>query len=134
MWLPDCPQGRTGLALHAKVQEEYSVAEMKHQDTKEYSKLQISNEAILTHFRERATPGGGQQVHDPVYHLMRLILEHRDFHSLESLIEYCRNHDNLRPWRLHEADRVILSAELVDGLCKMALDSGGGLPSASNVK
>lgn len=102
-----------------EIQIEYSVAEMKNQDADGYDWSQVSREAILAHFRNRPTGARGRHLHDSVHYLMRLILEHRDFHSIESLVEYCKNHDNLRPWLLREADRVIFSTELVRGLRDM---------------
>lgn len=92
---------------------------MKNQDANGHDRSQVSREAILAHFRNRPAGARGRHLRDSVYYLMRSILEHRDFDSLESLVEYCTNHDNLRPWLLREADRVIFSTELVRGLHDM---------------
>ncbi|UCC29314.1 MAG: hypothetical protein JSU86_14060 [Phycisphaerales bacterium] len=92
---------------------------MNNQDAGGHGRSQVSREAILAHFRNRPTRARGRHRRDSVHYLMRLILDHRDFNSLESLIEYCKNHDNLRPWLLREADRVIFSTELVRGLHDM---------------
>jgi len=62
---------------------------------------------------------------------MRLILDHYHSQGIESLIEYCENHDNLRPWLLLEADRVIFAAELVQGLREMLSAEDGHQPSGA---
>ena len=107
---------------------------MRNEDTKGHAWSQASGEAILAHFRNRPLRGCGQHFHDFVCHLLRLILEHRDFHSLELLVEYCGDYDNLRPWLLHEADRVMFSAELVQGLKEVATDAGGGQQSGPSLE
>lgn len=107
---------------------------MKNQDTEGHAKSQVSHEAILDHFRNRPRHGCGRHFHDSLHHLLRLVLEQRDFHSLESIIEYCGDHDNLRPWLLHEADRVMFSAALTQGLHDMVSKSRAGPPSGSNLE
>ena len=107
---------------------------MNNEDAEGHARSQVSHEAIIDHFRNRPLQGHGQRFHHSVYHLVRLVLEHRDFHSLESLMEYCGNYDNLRPWLLHEADRVMFSDELIQGLCDMVSKTRGSPPSGSKLE
>ena len=107
---------------------------MKNRDMEQHIGSRVSREAILDHFRNRPLKGCARHFHDSVYHVLRLVLEHRDFHSLESLIEYCGDHDNLRPWLLHEADRVMFSAELIQGLRDMASQADGSPPAGSKLE
>ena len=110
------------------------MAEMKSEDTEKHTGLQVHHEVILDHFRKRLLQGRGQRFHDSVYLLLGLLFGHRDFDSVESLIEYCADHDNLRPWLLHEADRAMFSAELVHGLHDMISKTGGDRPSGPTLE
>jgi hypothetical protein len=78
--------------------------------------------AILAHFQQRRGRGRGRYLHNVAYHLIRIILGQREFDSLESLIAFCDDPDNLCPWLPMEADRIILSNGLVQGLRELPPD------------
>lgn len=80
----------------------------------------VQRSVILAHFRQRRGRGRGRYLHNIAYHLMRNILEQQEFDSLQSLIAFCDDPDNLRLWVIMEADRIILSDGLVQGLRELA--------------
>lgn len=53
--------------------------------------------------------------------LIAEILAQYDSDEEESLIAFCANADNLRPWLSGAADRIIFSAGLVEGLREISL-------------
>ena len=83
---------------------------------------------ILGHFRRRAGHGHGQHLHNVARHLMEVILARRDFDDLDSLIVFCEAPDNLRPWLPSEADRIIFSDMLAEGLRELPADKVGLTP------
>lgn len=89
------------------------------------------SDLILVHFRQRRAHGRGEYLDNVAYHLMRMILDEGELGSLESLIEFCGTPNNLRRWLPTEADRIVFSDSLVQGLREMALDSACNLSSKS---
>lgn len=85
--------------------------------------LSAANEIILAHFRLCRGHGRGEYLDNVAYHLMRMILDEGEFGSLEPLIEFCGAPDNLRRWLPTEADRIIFSDNLVQGLRAVPLDA-----------
>ncbi len=77
---------------------------------------------ILAHFLRRRSHDWGQYLHNVAYHLMRMILTQQEFDSLESLMAFCGAPENLRPWLPAEADRIILSRGLTQGLNEIPSD------------
>lgn len=76
----------------------------------------LTQSRIREHFRHRTGRGRGQYLHDTAHYLIEIILERCDFEDVGSLIAFCEDPDNLRPWLPTEADRIIFSEGLVQGL------------------
>jgi len=91
----------------------------------------VNGNAILAHFRQRRGHGRGQYLHSVTYHLMKMILDQKECAPLESLIEFCDTPDNLRRWLPAEADRIIFSDGLSQGLREIALKAANDRSSAS---
>ncbi len=66
-------------------------------------------------------PERGQHIQDVALDLIAKILSQCDSDDAASLIAFCANADNLRPWLHNEADRIIFSAGLVEGLRELSL-------------
>ncbi len=81
----------------------------------------LSQSEILSHFRRRVGHGRGQHLHDVAHDLIGKILLRYDSRDTESLISFCANADNLRPWLRSEADRIVFAAGLVEGLREISL-------------
>ena len=79
--------------------------------------IPVGGDVILAHFWQRR--GHGQYLRNVAYHLMRMILDQREFGSLESVIEFCGIPDNLRRWLPTKADRIIFSDDLTQRLREM---------------
>ncbi len=92
---------------------------------------------ILDHFKQRRRHGSSRGLYNVAYSLMRIILQRRDFDSVEELIEFCGDPDSLRPWLSIEADRIIFAHELVQGIHKVTDEYGAvdsGRPTTADVK
>lgn len=96
--------------------------------------MSMDGEIILEHFRQRRGQGRGKYLDNLVYHLMRMILEGEEFGCLESLITFCRLPENLSRWLPTEADRMVFSGSLAQGLLEMSPDSACNLSSKSEVR
>lgn len=57
------------------------------------------------------------------YYLARAILGHHAFETIESLIVFCEDPDNLQPWLPSETDRIVFSNELVQRLREIRSDA-----------
>jgi hypothetical protein len=86
--------------------------------------MPVDKEPILDYFGGRSGHGRGQLLHEAAYYLMRIIFMNRDFESIDKLIDFCGNPENLHPWLPNETDRIVLSAGLRDGLQDMIADIG----------
>lgn len=64
--------------------------------------------------------GADRTFNNVAYHLMRAILARHDFDGVETLIAFCKEPENLRPWLPTETDRIIYSDGLVEGLHEIA--------------
>ncbi len=82
---------------------------------------------ILAYLRQRGGLRRGQRLGNVPYYLMSVILEHHDFDSLDSLIVFCENRDNLRRWVPSEGDRIVFSDQLVRRLREMPSNPSTGL-------
>ena len=81
----------------------------------------MEGDVVLAHFRQCRGHGRGEYLDNVAYHLMRMILEGEEFDSLESVIRFCQIPENLGRWLPAEADRIVFSAALVQGLREMPL-------------
>ena len=88
--------------------------ERKHVRTQ--AAMPIDRDAILAHFRQRRRHGRQEYMDSLVGHLVRMILDQGEFGNFESVIEFCGTPDNLGRWLPTEADRIIFSAGLMQGL------------------
>ncbi len=70
-------------------------------------------DTVLEHFDQRRGQGSEGDAHHVTYVLVAMILEHRDFADLESLLAFCETLDNLRWCLPNEADRIIFSDRIV---------------------
>ena len=74
---------------------------------------------VLEHFDHRRGLGSDGDVHHVTYLLMAMILEHRDFSEIESLVSFCNIPDNLRWCLPNEVDRIIFCNQLTTTLREM---------------
>ncbi len=58
----------------------------------------------------------GSDLRNVSYHLVELIVTQHGFDDLDPLIEFCEDPNNLHPWLPSEADRIVFSGDLVEGL------------------
>lgn len=82
-----------------------------------------SGNKILIHLRQYRGFRGDQLLGNVPYYLANAILEHHAFDTIESLIAFCEDPDNMRPWLPSEADRIVFSDELVQRLHEIRSDA-----------
>jgi len=82
-------------------------------------------DVVLAHFRQRTGQGHGQHLRKVAHHVMGMVLDQLDFDSLDSLIAFCNDADNLKVWFPNEVDRAVFSHEFVQGLRELACVSSG---------
>lgn len=74
--------------------------------------------SIVQYFHRRC--GHGRILHNAACHLMQLILSRLGTDSIEDLMAFCADPQNLRPWLPTETDRYIFSIGLLEGLRDLA--------------
>lgn len=80
----------------------------------------VDADAILAFVHEYCERQQGSSFGDAVIPLMRDVLERHGFDNLNSLIAFCSEPDNLRPWLPSEPDRFLFSDALVHALFEVA--------------
>ncbi len=90
-----------------------------------------SGDRVLIRLRQRAGLHRGQLLSDVPYYLADAILEHHSFETIECLIAFCENPDNLKPWLPSEADRIVFSHDLVQRLHELRTEASAR-PRASS--
>ncbi len=71
---------------------------------------------ILAHLHQRSGRVREQYLGNVPYYLASAILEHHEFDTIDSLIAFCEDPDNMRPWLPSETDRIVFSDELATRL------------------
>lgn len=95
------------------------------QDIKNRDSTMESSERILVYLQQRGGKCRDQLLGNIPYYLASAILEHHAFDTIESLMSFCEDPDNMRPWLPSEADRVVFSDELLQRLREI----GSGVPT-----
>jgi hypothetical protein len=86
--------------------------------------MPIDKDLVLDYLGSREDDGRERLLHQAAYYLMRLIFRKKRFGSVEQLLEFCEEPENLHPWLPNETDRILLSGELRDSLQNLVTDLG----------
>ena len=76
----------------------------------------IDCEQIIRQMRAFQSHHRGRHVHHIAVQLASIILQQRDFASLDSFVDFCADPDNLRTWLPSNDDRLALSTEITRAL------------------
>ena len=72
----------------------------------------IDCEQIIRQMRSSQSQYRGRHVNHIAVQLAAIILQQRDFASLNSFVDFCADPDNLRTWLPSHDDRLALSEEI----------------------
>jgi hypothetical protein len=78
--------------------------------------MAIDRKEIIQHFRTGRGLASGEYLQNVAYHLAGIILDQREFPTVQAFTDFCRDPDNLRSWLPSPTDREALSAGIVSAL------------------
>lgn len=79
-------------------------------------------EIVIERFQRRPLSNGAQKTHQLACDLLLGILSQHRFETVDQLICFCREPDNLRDWLTSEAERILMANELERGLTETVTD------------
>ncbi len=87
------------------------------------SDKQMKPDHVVERFCQQEPRIHGQKTHHVACDLLTGILSHHRFATVDDLIAFCREPENLRDWLTNEAERILMAHELERGLTEILSDA-----------